>query len=815
MLLEKVTSLYEALDYESENGGQGTVRLYHRTEGADHAFELVWVLDDKASQTDYNNFAYHLSRIANRPGNKRQRLVTADESFLVDFPFRLGPDVGRHTWASLVNDLFHSDRFCDKVDIDYEQYKGALSQQMRSLSGNPECEYRYIDQSISYRSGPLVGSVGHEFFDTILHPTDDGKPLLALVQAPAGYGKTAFSYEIARLLAKEHRARPTGPFPVFVPFSKYRRFGGVRDILRAEIEELKLYGVNSQALLKMVHEGRAVVILDGFDELMAEVGKKSAKANLAAIAELLGGRARVALTTRSAFLSTSLEVADMMDSRVQEDGIKIFELVPFGESEVRTYLQHLSLPPDTIERAVGLIANHPDVHSLGRSPLMLNSIAAVAGQNYQESPSIYVLYDSHVDLLCERERERQKHDLTNGLQRRFLSGMAKSMYSDNTHLYDSDTLTLFWETEAKDLLLSAGYAPTDLDGLRTKLMCHALFDSAGASGDPIEGRRGIQFLHPSFRDFFVAKQVAELASQSAMRQGIGVARRPISDDLAEFVASRKDELSVVLGLFLQDRENGLRNALTILMASMDSGVVVPTEAEAFLRSSLGGKKVDGDLSGLRLEGLQFTGWEFGSSIFNDCHIVDCRFEDCQLEQATFFGALFSGSLLQLSRFGHAGGLNGIAVVEEGELERLFDNREIRTWLHGMGAVVDTDDLPLLQQQVLPETVGGEALLVHVFSKFFPTGSDSEQRTKKVSTFAKSLPPHRKEHVARALAWLRRRGVLVPGPVLSGSKNETLALAQDWRDDIRSLMKETRTSDRLRGLIADSAELVRGPAQKRS
>lgn len=376
------------------------------------------------------------------------------------------------------------------------------------------------------------------------------------------------------------------------------------------------------------------------------------------------------------------------------------------------------------------------------------------------------------------------------------------MYSDNTHLYDSDTLTLFWETTAKDLLLSAGCAPADLDGLRTKLMCHALFDSA-ASGDPIEARRGIQFLHPSFRDFFVAKQVAEFSDQP--QQTIGIARRPIGDDLADFLASRKTDLPVVFSLFLLDRENGLRNVLTILMASLEGGVMVPAEAEALLESALGGKKMDGDLSGLRLQNLQFVGWDFGSSIFNDCHIVNCRLEDCQLEHATFFGALFSDTIFRGSRFGSAIGLNGIAVVADDEVERLYDSREIRMWLYGLDAVVATDDLPLLEHAQLPESAEGAILLTHIFSKFFPTGSDAEQRQKKISTFVTSLPPHRKEHVSRAVVWLRRRGILVPGPDFS--RNETLSLAQDWRDDVRSLMKDNRSSDKMKGLIADSAKIL--------
>jgi uncharacterized protein YjbI with pentapeptide repeats len=217
---------------------------------------------------------------------------------------------------------------------------------------------------------------------------------------------------------------------------------------------------------------------------------------------------------------------------------------------------------------------------------------------------------------------------------------------------------------------------------------------------------------------------------------------------------------------------------------------------------------------MRLRGLQFIGWNFAGCILNDCHIVECRFQDCQLDEATFFGALFSDTSLEGSNFGSATGVNGIAIVAEQEIERLYDSRDIRMWLHGQGAIVTTDDLPLLQPQVMQEAVGGEALLIHVFSKFFPTGSDAEPRQKKASTFLTSLPPHRKEDAKRIVAWLRKRGVLVTGADFS--RNDTLSLAQDWRDEIRSFMKEHQTSDRLRALIADSIGIAestqRGAAQ---
>jgi len=436
---------------------------------------------------------------------------------------------------------------------------------------------------------------------------------------------------------------------------------------------------------------------------------------------------------------------------------------------------------------------------------MLNTVAELAAESNPESPSIYFLYDRHVDVLCDRERERQKHDLTTQMQRRFLSGIAKSMYADNAHHYDAGTLALFWDTEGAQTLLSAGYAPEDLDGLRTKLMCHALFDSATSDVAALE-RGGIQFLHPSFRDYFVAKQLSEMLGRPGWdKSAAWVTRRPIGNDLSEFVASRIEELTRILSLFLSDRENGVRNALAILMAAIEAAIITPSEAEDNLAIVLGGSRLDGNLSGLRLVNLHFTGWDFASSSFNDCQLVCCEFANCKMELATFFGVLFSDTILQGSTFGAATGLNGVAVVVENrEIERLYDNREIRVWLHNLGADVKIDDLPILSEDSI--STPAEDLLLHVFSKFFPTGSDNEPRFRRVTTFLTGLPPHRKEYVGRAVDWLRRHGVLVAGPTVR-SREDIVGLAQEWREDIRSYTRDGVASATVRQLIGDAKSLV--------
>ena len=364
MLKDKINTLYGNLNYEEISGNQGAVRCFHRVEGADHAYEIVWMLEERPTQEQFMDFAHQLSEIMNLPGNKRQRVVAADTTMLVDLgKFRLGAEVKTYSWFSLINDLFHSDHFCGKVMQDYSAYAALMTERIRTLSGSRRVDYHYIPQQVRSRNGADKGTDWDEFVaGSIISSTTT--PSLFLVQAPAGYGKTSLSYEIARFVAERHMNDPSEPFPLFIPFAKYRRFGGVRDILRREIEEMKLYGgVNSQALLQLIHDGHAVVILDGFDELMAEMGKATAQASLAAIAEFMQGEARVLLTSRSAYLATRAEVVEMMDTRVAPEAVHVLELVPFDGAQQRQYLEQMGMEQSDVQRALDVIAK-PNVHDL-------------------------------------------------------------------------------------------------------------------------------------------------------------------------------------------------------------------------------------------------------------------------------------------------------------------------------------------------------------------------------------------------------------------------------------------------------------------
>ena len=234
MFIDEVVNLYQTLDFkrQSETEPGHPIQLFSRTEGATVTHELLWILSEPHTHENaYGVFSSQIQRLINIPGQKRMRLVAASANELTSFDsqfastYHLYTDVTRHSWISLLNNLFRSEQFCQKTIGEYEHYRDNLSIQISGLTDVANATWSYSPQTLTSSDGtPMT-------FDSFLRDlthTVWSTPKLFVIHAPASYGKTAFSYASTRHLAREHLDDDTLPFPIFIPFAKYRRFGGVR-----------------------------------------------------------------------------------------------------------------------------------------------------------------------------------------------------------------------------------------------------------------------------------------------------------------------------------------------------------------------------------------------------------------------------------------------------------------------------------------------------------------------------------------------------------------------------------------------------------
>lgn len=126
------------------------------------------------------------------------------------------------------------------------------------------------------------------------------RPILFLIEAAAGFGKTCTAYEIVHQLIQEKNH-----LPLFSELSRNRKAPIFRYVLLDEIDR-KFPTLSSRLVQSEITNGRVIAILDGFDELLRKSDEDDDFENqepmLETIGQFLTGNAKIILTTRRTVL---------------------------------------------------------------------------------------------------------------------------------------------------------------------------------------------------------------------------------------------------------------------------------------------------------------------------------------------------------------------------------------------------------------------------------------------------------------------------------------------------------------------------------
>jgi len=205
----------------------------------------------------------------------------------------------------LFRDFFKADGVIQNLKRRYESFVGKL---MNNLPENEK--YQYIRSSYDYTNYNLE----HDDKKTISIRADDDSnalvgaitkqinehvgPLLIIIEAAAGYGKTCTAYEILN----EFISIPTNKLPFFTELSRDRKASIFKHILAFEIEEQFSNRVDSNVVIYQIKKGRIPLIIDGFDELISKDFSFSSnqfeqvESMLSTIVDLLTDNAEILIT---------------------------------------------------------------------------------------------------------------------------------------------------------------------------------------------------------------------------------------------------------------------------------------------------------------------------------------------------------------------------------------------------------------------------------------------------------------------------------------------------------------------------------------
>lgn len=409
--------------------------------------------------------------------------VLSDELTAVGYSCKIIKDT-EFLERRLFDSFFSVDAYRNKIALDYKSFTTAISRKYSDSS-----EYKYL--SAPYLINGMVGV--KDISEEILSRLNDPFPVIFVVEAAAGYGKTCAAYELASKVNEM-----SDRIPLLAELSKNRQARIFKHVLLDEIDK-SFPSLSSRLIKDETASGRIVTILDGFDELLrdneeSESDFDSKEPMLETIGEYLKGAAKIILTTRKTMLFDGDGFHKWVESNKSDFSLVKIQI---NEPKVTDWLES--------DRRELLQRSGVDISNIA-NPVLLSFLRYIEfDQLEQISANPEGLVDSYFDFILQRERVRQELWLTPEEQNSILDIVAHDMIAGGYKSEDRSYIVDLILSEGIELIEDAigRYPPENkptLEALANKLASHAFLDRSSRNPTKIEFINEFVFGHYIARD---------------------------------------------------------------------------------------------------------------------------------------------------------------------------------------------------------------------------------------------------------------------------------------------------------------------------
>lgn len=378
----------------------------------------------------------------------------------------------------LFNGFFDVENWRKRIKFEYDSY---INDIMMLYPNADLLRYEYINSpySIVGKENPSNNSIIENIIDKLKM---DGAQLI-LIEAPAGFGKTSTSYELLNKLSSDE----TMPMPFFTEFSRDRQAKIFSHVFVREVDRT-FNQVNSKLVEEELKNGRIIMILDGFDELLSDTNQQSdinnnyenAEPMLETIGELLSNNAKIIITSRRSAMFDKYMFQEWLDRFDDKFNFIRYRIDP---PEINNWLT-----PDRKKRLedIGI-----SINSMA-NPVLLSYLRFLNLEKFNElceNPDEIVTH--YFNSMLEREQERQNLLINPEKQNKLLTLLAADMCEkDYTSDSKENIISLLKEKGLSILEESRKlYKPSDrptLDSLCNTFSNHAFFNRSNQDDSRLE-----------------------------------------------------------------------------------------------------------------------------------------------------------------------------------------------------------------------------------------------------------------------------------------------------------------------------------------
>ena len=308
---------------------------------------------------------------------------------------------------------------------------------------------------------------------TITQNLKDTGPVLVLVEAAAGFGKTSTSYEIIKHFSEDPESKKV---PLFTELSRSRQATIFKYVLYDEINT-RFTGLSLELINKHIIEGRVPVIIDGFDELFkprsserSEDKFADAEPMLHTIKELLKGEAKIVLTTRRTAIFSDDEFFKWLENNSNQFKFYSYQLLE------PTISDWISPAREKALKKAGL-----NLKSIS-SPVLLAYLKSMDDEQFDNCiRDIDKIIEDYINRLIDRENERQNLKMDHDEQRKILKVISSHFTNADITSESKEVLEKIILEKEQNLLLNVlgrfiGEERPSIEQLVNKLTLHAFLD---------------------------------------------------------------------------------------------------------------------------------------------------------------------------------------------------------------------------------------------------------------------------------------------------------------------------------------------------
>ena len=504
-----------------------------------------------------------------------------------------------------------------------------------------------------------------------------GETRLIFLTADAGEGKTALLRRLTRSVADRYTSGKSAWLLLHVD-TQGRSFVRLEEAVAKDLGQLRISGLFYSGIIRLVRHGLVKIAVDGFDELLAEIGSGEAYSGLGAFLKQLDGRGTVIAAARSAYFESenytaqSHLLSSLPDTQVSVEQMK---LERWRRNESAQFFQNFrNSSGGRIENPVqvydDLASELGDEHVVLHSPFLVLRLAMILAEKLMTPEEIkeeigdsgFSVVPRVIKSFLEREVAEKWRDqngqpyLSMDQHIELLSMIAEEMWYQSTDSLPLDVVQLVAETLMEDWDLTQSSRVQVIE----RVKAHALLPVSTTPGH-------LSFDHEGFLNYFLAERLDAMMEDRSHDNPLRgfLERHPLPKIAGKWVSVIRtrsaDESSELIRFVSSLAANEVRSTYI----KQNAGLIAANVASACT-----------GMPEVTLEAMYFEGDEWKEShlshvTFKRCNFIDivlsgcvwehCHFTNCQIDGMTYDSA----TSLKGSQFDESCRVLGILKDERG------------------------------------------------------------------------------------------------------------------------------------------------------